>query len=127
MDIDGLNSLTLKLLFLIEVLIETTTLELVGADLHDLPGELVDGNLVVLNNAVDAQLLNTVTDLLEGVGTPDETVYMYVSLQLQLMTMGRENSPAAIALTCSASSPMLVSSSQVFTSRVTMDLATAKY
>ena len=48
--------------------------------LLDLLLQLVDGDLGVLNNAVDLELLDSETNSDEGVSTPDKTICKPVSI-----------------------------------------------
>lgn len=58
-------------------------------ELGDLLLELVKRDLVVLNNQVDLELLDTVTDGNEGRGTPDETVLLDgTDVGLELLHVG---------------------------------------
>jgi len=41
--------------------------------------EFIEGDLLVLNDQVDLELLDSVTDRDESMGTPDKTIYLLVS------------------------------------------------
>lgn len=58
-------------------------------ELLDLGLELIGGDLLVLNNDVDLELLDTVTDVDELGGTPNQTVHLDAAdVGLKLLEVG---------------------------------------